>query len=127
MLLLHTNALRAAPIVSLMVASLAFSGVARAQDPVATLNYTSTGFSPAVVKVPSGQRIPIAVRNQTDRPMEFESHDLNREKLVPGSSVVRLWIGPLDAGRYQFFDDFRPALSGTIVVGASDSANTPVK
>lgn len=104
------------PLLALMFAGLALSEGAHAQDPAAKIDITDQGFSPTTVAVPNGQRVAIEVHNRTDRPMEFESYDLNREKLVPGGSLVRLWVGPLDSGRYQFFDDFNPELTGTIVV-----------
>jgi plastocyanin len=73
-------------------------------------------FEPAELKVPAGQKIKITVKNQDATPAEFESSDLNREKVVGANSEVIVFIGPLDPGRYGYFDDFhRDTTTGTII------------
>ncbi|MEJ2762082.1 MAG: cupredoxin domain-containing protein, partial [Gammaproteobacteria bacterium] len=37
---------------------------------------------------------------------EFESYPLNREKIITGNSSGVIYIGPLEAGEYDFFGDF---------------------
>ena len=39
-------------------------------------------------------------------PEEFESHELNREKVVTGQATITVYISPLKPGRYPFFGDF---------------------
>lgn len=73
------------------------------------------GFSPAEVRIPAGMRVKLVVRNGRSLPSEFESFELNREKVVPPGASVTVWIGPLDAGRYKIFDDFNPSVTGWIV------------
>ena len=88
---------------------------ARAEDYVLTLK--NHQFSPKELLIPAGQKVKITVRNQDPTPAEFESSDLNREKVISGSAEIVVFIGPLDAGRYSFFDDFhRETTNGTIVV-----------
>jgi len=41
-----------------------------------------------------------------DTPAEFESHDLKREKVIPGNSEGTLILGPLKAGTYSFVGEF---------------------
>ena len=56
-------------------------------------------FEPALLKVPAGQRVKLVVHNQDATPEEFESHGLNREKVVPGGAKATIYIGPLKPGR----------------------------
>jgi hypothetical protein len=56
--------------------------------------------------VPAGQRFKLEVHNTDDTADEFESTDLNREKLVAPGGKATLTLGPLDAGSYRFFGDF---------------------
>jgi plastocyanin len=95
-------------------ACLLFSVSAHAEDYVLTLK--SNQFSPKVLNVPAGQKVKIIVKNQDATPAEFESSDLNREKVIGANSEVTIFVGPLNAGRYGFFDDFhRNTTTGTIV------------
>lgn len=63
-------------------------------------------FEPAEVRVPAGQKIKLIVHNQDQTPEEFESHELNREKVIAPNSKVNIFIGPLTPGRYPFFGEF---------------------
>lgn len=95
-------------------ACLLFSVAAHAEDYVLTLK--NNQFSPKVLNVPAGQKVKITVKNQDATPAEFESSDLNREKVVGANSEITIFIGPLNAGSYGFFDDFhRETTTGTIV------------
>ena len=72
-------------------------------------------FLPRELTIPANTKVKIIVRNLDSVPAEFESYDLNREKVVgPGSEIV-VFIGPIDPGRYGFFDDFHRETTGTIV------------
>ena len=74
-------------------------------------------FVPRELTIPAGQKVKIVVRNEDPTPAEFESSDLNREKVVGANSQIMLFVGPLDAGRYGFFDDFhRATTTGTLLV-----------
>jgi len=66
-------------------------------------------FDPATLNVPAGERIRLAVRNMDATPEEFESYELNREKVVPGNTTIHIFIGPLQPGTYPFFGEFHPA------------------
>ena len=63
-------------------------------------------FEPAELKVPADTRVKLVIDNQDPTPEEFESHDLRREKIVPGGSKATIWVGPLKAGEYGFFGEF---------------------
>ncbi len=73
-------------------------------------------FLPAELNVPSGTKIKLIVENQDATPEEFESYELNREKIVAGNSKITVFIGPLAPGRYPFFGEFnRNTAQGVII------------
>lgn len=65
-------------------------------------------FEPTELQIPAGEKIELKVTNADPTPEEFESLSLHREKVVPGGQTVSIYIGPLPAGRYEFFGDFNP-------------------
>ena len=65
-------------------------------------------FFPALVEVPAGQKIKLRIINQDPTPEEFESYELNREKVIAGNRQTVIFIGPLAAGEYPFFGEFYP-------------------
>lgn len=73
-------------------------------------------FEPAEVKVPAGQRVKLVVHNQDSTAEEFESHDLNREKIIPPGAKATLFIGPLKPGRYTFFGEYNEATAKGVVI-----------
>jgi plastocyanin len=66
-------------------------------------------INPSELQVPAGQKIKVTVDNQDATPEEFESHTLNREKIVSGNSKVTIFLGPLKPGTYEYFGDFHQA------------------
>lgn len=65
-------------------------------------------FVPAQVIVPANTKVKLIVVNEDATPEEFESHQLNREKVVLGGGTIPVYVGPLKPGRYPFFGDFHP-------------------
>lgn len=63
-------------------------------------------FSPDTIEVPAGQKVKLLIKNQDPTPEEFESHKLNREKVIKGNSEGVVFVGPLEAGEYPFFGEF---------------------
>src|SRR5437879_7189934 len=72
-------------------------------------------FVPAEVAVPVGVKVELIIKNEQTTPAEFESKSLHREKVVPPGAAVSVFVGPLQPGRYEFFDDFHPATRGVLV------------
>lgn len=74
-------------------------------------------FSPAELKVPAGKKVKLIVINRDATPEEFESHALNREKVIAGKARANVYIGPLSPGRYPFVGEFNEKTAkGAIVV-----------
>jgi plastocyanin len=96
---------------------LILAGAARADTPSFALNIQNQSFVPQDVAVPAGTKVQFVISNQDDLPAEFESYDLSREVVVPAHGQVKVYIGPLDPGRYRFFNDFHQSSEGWVVVG----------
>ncbi|HSC76158.1 MAG TPA: cupredoxin domain-containing protein [Pseudomonadales bacterium] len=74
-------------------------------------------FVPAELTIPAGVKVKLIVDNQDATPEEFESHELNREKVIPGNSQAKIFVGPLEAGAYPFFGEFHGATAqGKLIV-----------
>ncbi|WP_274540010.1 MULTISPECIES: cupredoxin domain-containing protein [Xenorhabdus] len=66
-------------------------------------------LTPPILSVPAKTPVRIKIRNTGTEPVEFESTQLRKEKvLAPGANSVVV-IAPLKPGKYTFFDDFHLA------------------
>ena len=101
---------------TLLLLAMLFAWPAAAADTAsASLTIRNRAFDPPELEVPAGQKIELHVRNADAAASEFESAELHREKMVPAGKEIVVFIGPLRAGRYEFFDDFNPKARGHIV------------
>jgi len=73
-------------------------------------------FAPAEVVVPANVKVKLVVDNQDATPEEFDSHALNREKVIAGRSKAVIFVGPLAPGRYPFMGEFNAATAQGAVV-----------
>jgi hypothetical protein len=74
-------------------------------------------FYPDEIHIPKNTKIKLIVNNTDPTAEEFESYEMNREKVIPGNSKAVIFIGPLKEGRYPFFGEFFPKTAqGTVVV-----------
>lgn len=99
-----------------LLAALAFVGAAHASEPEAALVIKNHRFEPAELRVPAGQRVKLVVHNQDSTAEEFESHKLNREKVIPGGAKATIYIGPLKPGQYEFFGEYNEAIAKGVVI-----------
>ncbi|HLW75156.1 MAG TPA: cupredoxin domain-containing protein [Gammaproteobacteria bacterium] len=109
------------PALLLVAALLGLAGTALAGEPL-QLVIRAQGFAPQEIGVPAGEKVQLLIVNQDDLPAEFESYDLSREIVVPAHGQVKLFIGPLDPGRYRFFNDFHRESEGWVVVAAPSTS-----
>lgn len=65
-------------------------------------------FTPADVQGPANVKFKLIVKNEGSSAEEFESHELNREKVIAPGQSATIFIGPLPAGTYPFFGEFHP-------------------
>ena len=107
---------RKMPLVVLGATTIYFTNVAVAGDSDYTLVINDHRFQPAELTVPAGKKIKLLVENRDATAEEFESHDLNREKLIGGKSNATIFVGPLAPGRYRFFGEFNEKTAQGVIV-----------
>jgi plastocyanin len=90
------------------------SGIAADQE--VSLLIRNNRFEPQEVRVPAGQKIKLLVKNQDAAAEEFESHELNREKVIAAGATATIYIGPLSPGRYPFFGELHESTARGAVV-----------
>jgi hypothetical protein len=73
-------------------------------------------FQPEEVRVPANQKVKLVVHNQDATPEEFESHELNREKVIAPGTKATIFIGPLAPGRYPFYGEFNEKTARGVVI-----------
>mgnify|MGYP001070395433 FL=1 len=66
--------------------------------------------------MPAGKKVKLLVSNLDSTPEEFESHELNREKVIAGNGKATIYIGPLSPGRYPFFGEFNEKTARGVIV-----------
>ena len=99
------------------VVAVLLSSVVSADLPEFRLTIQNHRFEPAHLTIPAKQKVRLVVENLDATAEEFESHSLHREKIIPGHSKAVLYIGPLEAGQYEFFGEFNPkTATGAIIV-----------
>lgn len=84
------------------------SGHVWAETPVIELRIRDHLFFPATINVPAHTKVKLLVSNEDATAEEFESYELNREKIIPGGRKAVIFIGPLPTGEYPFFGEFFP-------------------
>ena len=97
-----------------LISSLA---TASTKVPEYTLTLRNHRFIPAEITIPAKTKVKLIIINEDASPEEFESHELNREKIVTGKGRISVFIGPLKPGRYPFFGEFNTATAqGAVIV-----------
>lgn len=97
--------IRILSVLAVSTATLLFAATAFAAEEF-TLVIKDHKFHPATLEVPAGKRVKLIVKNEDPTPEEFESHDLQREKIINGNSKGIVFVGPLEPGEYGFFGEF---------------------
>ena len=95
---------------------LLFSLSVLAADPEITLVIRDHRFEPNEIRVPGGKKIKLVVHNQDKTAEEFESHELNREKVIAPGSKASIYIGPLAPGRYPFVGEYHETTARGVVI-----------
>ena len=102
-------------LIALLSVSL-FSLSAWAADAEFALTIRDHRFEPAEIRVPANQKVKLVVHNQDSTPEEFESHKLNREKVIAPGAKATIYIGPLSPGSYPFVGEFHEKTArGTVI------------
>lgn len=92
-----------------------------AATPVYEIEIRGNLFYPDELRIPAGVKVKLRVHNRDVTPEEFESYELNREKVIMGGRSASIFVGPLTPGIYPFFGEFNPRTAqGRIVVEEAD-------
>ena len=89
-----------------LLAGLVAGGAPAHAEDVIQLEFRQHRFVPDHLVVPANVKFKVMVKNNDDTADEFESVDLNREKLVAPGQTITVFLGPLSPGDYKFFGDF---------------------
>ena len=100
----------------ILLISLLFPLVSYAEGDTYSLIIKDHRFQPAEISVPSGKKIKLLIENQDATPEEFESHSLNREKVIAGKSKATIYVGPLAPGRYTFEGEFNAKTAQGVII-----------
>jgi plastocyanin len=95
---------------------LAVAAPALADDPSFSIVLKNNQFAPSEVQIPAGVKVKLIVRNENQSTSEFESIQFHREKVVLPGQEITVFVGPLNPGSYEFFDDFHQETRGHLVV-----------
>ena len=105
------NSLRALAILAVL------GSQASAATPEFEIEIRNHLFQPDRLEIPANTKVKLIIHNRDATPEEFESYELNREKVILGGRKAVVFIGPLEPGEYPFFGEFNPQTAlGTIIV-----------
>jgi len=90
------------------LAAILYSHAAAAKTPVIEIDIKDHLFHPSEIVIPADTKVKLIINNLDPTPEEFESYELNREKVISGSRKAVIFIGPLPPGEYPFFGEFHP-------------------
>ncbi|MDO8342337.1 MAG: cupredoxin domain-containing protein [Cellvibrio sp.] len=91
-----------------LLACLFFCAVSNAEVPAFTIEIRDHLFYPSQLVIPANTKVKLIVINRDPTPEEFESYELNREKVIMGGAKAIIFVGPLVPGDYPFFGEFNP-------------------
>ena len=93
------------------------SPAAQAAPPVFELEIRNHLFVPDTLRIPANTKVKLVIYNRDETPEEFESYELNREKVIMGGRKAIVFVGPLKPGEYPFFGEFNPQTAlGRLIV-----------
>lgn len=94
---------------------LLYAGVSHSAVPTFTIEIRDHLFYPSLLTVPAHTKVKLIIHNQDKTPEEFESYELNREKVIMGGAKAIIFIGPLAPGDYPFFGEFFPKTAQGVI------------
>ena len=93
-----------------------------AAPPVFEIEIRNHLFEPDVLTIPAHTKVKLVIYNRDPTPEEFESFELNREKVIMGGAKATIFIGPLAPGEYPFFGEFNPQTALGVIVAEEKDA-----
>lgn len=89
--------------------------ISMATVPEFTIEIRDHLFFPSTLAVPANTKVKLIIVNKDTTPEEFESYELNREKVIMGGAKAVIFIGPLKPGDYPFFGEFNPKTAQGVI------------
>ncbi len=93
-----------------------------AAKPVFEIEIINHLFEPSTLHIPANTKVKIIIYNRDKTPEEFESYELNREKVIMGRRKAIVFVGPLSPGTYPFFGEFNPHTAQGEIVAEENNA-----
>ena len=94
-----------------------FSAAAAAQDmPSFKVEMKDGTISPSSIEAPANTPFKLEISNTGRTPVEFESLELKREKVLAPGATSSIVFRRVEPGEYVFFDDFHPEARAKLVV-----------
>ncbi|NOQ76673.1 MAG: cupredoxin domain-containing protein [Methylococcaceae bacterium] len=88
-----------------------------AATPIIEIEIRDHLFYPAEITIAADTKVKLIIINTDNSAEEFESYEMNREKVIPANSKGIVFIGPLRPGEYPFFGEFFPKTAqGKVIV-----------
>jgi len=81
-----------------------------------TIQIQNHRFIPEQLIVPANKKIKLLIENKDATPEEFESYELNREKVITSNGKTTIYIGPLSPGKYPYFGDFNQTTANGLII-----------
>jgi len=98
-----------------------------AEKPEFVLEIKDHLFYPTEVIIPVNKKVKLVIYNRDNTPEEFDSFDLNREKVIFPNKKTTIFIGPLPKGRYEFFGEYNPnSARGAVIVKPQTEISHPL-
>lgn len=110
----------------LFASVLLVSGFVQADESNYVIELKNNTFTPAVLHIPAFKKVKVNIINLDNEPEEFDSFDLNREKVLFPQKSATIYIGPLAPGEYNYFGEFHPNVAKGKIV-ADDAGIEPIK
>jgi len=106
-------------LVGLFLVLVSSSGISRpgwADEGPPEIRFVNGHFEPSELVIQAGTAFSLRVTNVSDAPIEFESFELHRERVVAPGETITVHFPALLAGSFKFFDDFHSEVpEGAIV------------
>ncbi|HTI86030.1 MAG TPA: cupredoxin domain-containing protein [Alphaproteobacteria bacterium] len=103
-------------VVALAFIASALAPAAAEEMPTIRIEMKDGAITPLRIEVPANKPFKLEIHNTGKTPGEFESTELNREKVVAPQSQSFIVFRRLSPGEYVYFDDFHPeAPKGTLI------------
>jgi hypothetical protein len=90
------------------------------ENPVFIIEFADGAITPQTLEVPAGRPFKLELRNTGASPVEFESLELRKEKVLGPGVTSFIVIRRLAPGEYRFFDDFHLDAAPALLIARED-------